>query len=528
MRQASGPPYAVLDDVLFVAYYSSAEFKCHLSLGWALPANVLDLYVEFRVLTNGCPPPNGSGLLGALTYFGLDAMSAVEKDSMRELALRGGPYTNEERIALLNYCAEDVDALRRLLLAMVPTLDIDHALIRGDYMRALARMEHTGVPLDVPYLERVRAEWSNIKLALIERIDATYGVFDGETFKRDRFERFLTRHEIPWPYTDGGRPKLDEETFREMARAYPIIAPLHELRVSLAQLRLADLEVGCDGRNRTMLSAFSTRTGRNAPSTTRFIFGAATWIRGFIRPRPGMALAYVDYEQQEFGIAAALSCDAAMMLAYATGDPYLAFAIQAGAAPPGATKATHEIVREQFKACSLGVLYGMGAFSLGQRIALPTPYARDLLRVHRETYPRYWRWSDGALDHAMMLGHLYTTFDWRVRVGADARPAALRNWPVQSTGAEVLRLASCLVTEAGITVCAPVHDALLIEAPIDVIEERVEQTRELMHEAGRIVLGGFELRTDAKVIRYPDRFADKRGARMWAEVVALLGARGVR
>ncbi|HJZ55301.1 MAG TPA: hypothetical protein VKE74_10100, partial [Gemmataceae bacterium] len=57
--------YPVGPDVLFVAYYASAELGCHLALGWPMPARVLDLYAEFRNLTNGRPVPHGSGLLGA-------------------------------------------------------------------------------------------------------------------------------------------------------------------------------------------------------------------------------------------------------------------------------------------------------------------------------------------------------------------------------------------------------------------------------------------------------------------------------
>jgi DNA polymerase I len=522
LASASRPPYAISSDCLFVAYYASAEFLCHLVLGWGLPANVVDLFVEFRNLTNGLPLSSGAGLLGALAHFGLDAMATVEKDSMRVLALRGGPYSSAERQALLEYCASDVDALRRLLVRLGGSLDIDRALIRGDYMKAVARMEHVGVPIDTAYLEEVRSKWSTIRTALVERIDANYRVFDGETFKRERFERFLAEAQIGWPRSATGQLSLDEGTFRGMARAYPVIAPLHELRVSLAQMRLGELEIGSDGRNRTMLSAFRTRTGRNAPSTSRFVFGQATWIRGFIKPAPERALAYIDYSQQEFAIAAVLASDQRMLEAYASGDPYLAFAKQAGAAPADATRGSHEAVRDCFKACSLGVLFGMGAKTLGQRIAQPTPYAADLLRAHRDTYPAYWRWSDGAVAHAMLFGLLYTTFGWRIATGRETSPASLRNWPVQSTGAEVLRLACCMVTEAGIAVCAPVHDALLIEAPADEIGDHVERTRELMTEAGRIVLGGFALRTDAAVISYPGRYADKRGARMWTEVAALL------
>ena len=50
-------------EALYVAYFATAELKCHLSLGWPLPAYVLDLYVEFRCLTNGLELPAGKGLL---------------------------------------------------------------------------------------------------------------------------------------------------------------------------------------------------------------------------------------------------------------------------------------------------------------------------------------------------------------------------------------------------------------------------------------------------------------------------------
>src|SRR3954468_9471057 len=62
------PPYPIRPDTLFVAYLASAELGCPLAVGWPLPARVLDLYVEFRNAANGLSPPNGFGLLGALTY----------------------------------------------------------------------------------------------------------------------------------------------------------------------------------------------------------------------------------------------------------------------------------------------------------------------------------------------------------------------------------------------------------------------------------------------------------------------------
>ena len=69
---------------------------------------------------------------------------------MQDLAIRGGPWTSEEREALLAYCESDVLALAKLLPAMEPELDLSRAVAcRGRYMGAVARMEWAGVPIDV-------------------------------------------------------------------------------------------------------------------------------------------------------------------------------------------------------------------------------------------------------------------------------------------------------------------------------------------------------------------------------------------
>jgi hypothetical protein len=67
-----------------------------------------------------------------------------------------------------------------------------------------------------------------------------------------------------------------------------------------------------------------------------------------------------------------------------------------------------------------------------------------------------------------------------------------------------------------------VHDAVLICAPLDRIEDNVTRMRAAMADASRIVLGGFELGTDAAVIRYPERYMDKRGKVMWDRVLTLI------
>ncbi len=521
--QLKSPPYDIDASALFVAYLASAELTCHLSLGWEMPIHVLDLYVEFKNMTNGYKLTQGAGLLGAMAHYGFECLSVAEKTEMRDLVLRGGPWTSQEKASLLEYCESDVVALAKLLEVMLPRIDIPHAILRGRYMRVVAEIEDRGVPIDMEALKLLRDNWEKIKDKLISTIDTNYCVFDGQSFKRDRFDNYLKREKIPWPRLETGVLDLDDDTFKEMARSHPKIAPLRELRGSLSKMRLADLPVGQDGRSRCMISPFQSRTGRNQPSTSKFIFGPSVWLRSLILPQPGFGLAYLDWSQQEVGIAAALSRDLKMVEAYNSLDPYLAFAKQAGLVPLDATKQSHESERDQAKACVLAVQYGMGEESLAARLGQPTIVARHLLRMHRETYPTFWSWSDSAVDHAMIFGSLSAVLGWTIYTAEEVNPRFLRNFPMQGNGSEMLRLACILASERGVNICAPVHDAILIEAPLRDLESAISAAKTAMSDASSLILNGFRLNTDAKVIRYPERYSDKRGVEMWNRVWGLIG-----
>jgi hypothetical protein len=512
---------------LFVAFYSSAELGCFLALNWPMPARILDLYCEHRCATNGLPTPAGSGLLGALAWHGLDSMAGDEKASMRELISRGPPWDESERQAILSYCASDVAALARLLPAMLPHLlarpkRLGQALLRGRFMAAAARMEHHGVPIDAPMWRRLSHHWGEIKQQLVEAADRDYGAYPNGSFSAARFAAYLAQNRIVWPRLESGALDLKDDTFREQARSHPQIGPLHELRHTLSQLRLSDLAVGSDHRNRVLLSPFRAKTGRNAPSTSRFVFGPSTWLRSLIKPPPGHGLAYCDFVSQEIGIAAALSGDPALIEAYRSGDIYMDFARRAGLVPPGATKATHPAERERCKAAVLGTGYGMGAASLAARIGQSEAHARELLDAHRRTFPRFWQWAEAAVDYGMLYRHLDTVFGWRLHVPDGVNCRSLLNYPAQSNGSEMLRVAACLGTEAGLEIVAPVHDALMILSPLERLDEDVARLRACMRRASMDVLDGFEIATDAKTITWPARYTDQRGRVMWKRITEIL------
>ena len=127
-------------------------------------------------------------------------------------------------------------------------------------MKAVARMQFVGSPVDLRLLERLRADWEFIQDDLIAEVDKDSGVYEGRTFKIELFARYLLRNQIAWLRLPSGNLDLKDYTFRMMAKAHTNLSPLRELRHSLGQMRLNKFEVGADGRNRTLLSPFQSKT----------------------------------------------------------------------------------------------------------------------------------------------------------------------------------------------------------------------------------------------------------------------------
>jgi hypothetical protein len=400
-------------------------------------------------------------------------------------------------------------------------------------------MEHRGVPIDMNVFQQLadKDTWRAVRDAMVPAIDAhrvyVRNATGDWTFNMERFAAYLDREGIDWPRLDTGKLSMKRTTFEEMSKGCPQLEELRQLRHARDKMRKVKLAVGRDGRNRTVLWPFKAKTSRTQPKASQWIFSPAVWLRSLIKPGPGRAAAYIDYSSMEFLIAAVLSdghCGPTnpMLDLYLSGDPYLSFAKRVGAVPSCATKTSHAVVRDKYKVMLLAVQYGMQGETLAGRLGVSTFEAHEMLLQHRELFAQYWQWSDDWVAHALQTGVMRTVFGWTCRTGiTEFNERSIRNFPVQATGAEILRIACILATRHRIELLAPVHDAVLIEAPIRRIEADVALMQELMRRASRIVLnatieGTHELRTDAAIVRYPDRYVDKRGAAIWSRVLNLL------
>jgi hypothetical protein len=526
-------PYDTGASSLFVSFVANAELGCHLALGWPMPTKVLDLSPEFRCIMNGRSKLESRGLIGAMDHFHIDNIGAKHKEQMQKRILQGRPFSTEEREQTQRYCMSDVDALAQLLPKILPLIDLGVALYRGESVIESAAMEHRGVPIDMEVFPRLQDKrtWAAVRDAMVPVIDAQYGVYvrgkDGNwSFNQELFEAYLRRRGINnWPRLESGKLNLRRKTFENMTRGWP---ELEELRHARDKMRKIKLAVGPDGRNRTVLWPFKAKTSRTQPKAAEWIFSPAVWLRSLIKPEPGQAVSYIDYSSMEFMIAAVLSNCREMLELYASGDPYLNFAKRVGAVPQTATSESHADIRDKYKVLLLATQYGMQAETLAGRLGVSTFEADELLSQHRGLFAPYWRWSDDWLAHALDSGVMRTVFDWRCLTGiSEFNERSIRNWPVQSCGAEILRVACILGHRHGIELLAPVHDAVLIGAPIVRIDADTALMREIMRRASRIVLnadpkGTHELRTKAEIVRYPDRYSDKRGAQIWQHVLGLL------
>jgi hypothetical protein len=487
-------------------------------------------------------------------YYDVPFISDEEKGEFRDLAMRiENMFTDIEQRMLITYCRGDVDAtaevFRRMWLdvGLSDPSTLNQALFRGFYMAASAWVTHVGIPLDLPLYQRFSMNAGALRSAYIalhanhpktpesDRFD----VFEDGHFDFDKFEFFLRGKGWldAWPRTPKGRLAISGKALQKMIDRMPDKHQREAADKLMAFLATVDLLEGIgtsfneageiewdsdkakglricpDGRNRAPLFPFSTKTSRNAPGGRAFLYTNSAWMRFLVTPPERRALAYLDWSAQELRIAAALSKDPALLALCEREDPYIELAISLGLAPPGATKKTHPKSRKIGKVLTLAMLYGAGPGVLMAKTGMGRVEAVGLLRRQRESFSVFFAWSNNFAYRGLSAAPLYSPLGWRFwpRYWKDGTPErTCRNYPVQSCGADIMRVAAILALEAGIAINAIVHDAFLIEAAAAKIAEVAETMRAIMMRATETVIGKV-IPVECTITRHGERLYDEDG-----------------
>jgi hypothetical protein len=315
----TAPPFP--SHYTLVAFAADAELGCYLALGWPLPPRVIDLRIEHMMfdLNTAIVEHLGANLEGALAYYGISHASGNKKE-MQKLGGRGGPYTAEQATAMTDYCIQDVVADEKLLAVLMPKLD-NSSLYRGRYMKCVAEIHHRGIPFDVPTLDLIKSHAKDLKLVWIRKFDPDCEIFNLQgVYKVKLFTEYLKRRGLldVWPRTPKKKePSTNSDDLKGMSLTHAgnkDIANLIELFNTISLLDNFNLHIGEDGRNRvTQFGPFGSKTGRN--QQRGFVFGKAKWVRSLMKPAPGMAIAYLDWNSMEVGVGAHYSQDPELLAA---------------------------------------------------------------------------------------------------------------------------------------------------------------------------------------------------------------------
>ena len=172
---------------------------------------------------------------------------------------------------------------------------LPHAMKRAEFMWATAQQERRGVPLDLPMLNKLRAHWDRIKVGLVEEKDKPFGIYEIVNgvphWRRHLFADLVKRLGMAWPaYPDGALDQRRLNIEVHGRNAIQLSKTYERWGYWISKMRLNNnLPSVKDGRNRTLLGPYGTKTARNAPSNAKYVFGPAKWIRFPYPLRPAWA-----------------------------------------------------------------------------------------------------------------------------------------------------------------------------------------------------------------------------------------------
>ena len=342
--------------------------------------------------------------------------------------------------------------------------------------------------------------------------------------------------DFKWKRTKAGKYSGDAEYLKEISgkgESDPIYC-LRKLKDAITSIKAMTPDkdgtvkamsfIGSDSRQRPNYNTYGTKTGRNAASSTSFLFLNPKWMRICVDPKEGWEICDLDAHSEEVAIAASLYNDNNKRKVYLSPDVYMMYAQLAGAYPkdkPILTekqrdtekwfKAEHwDTVRQVYKGGFLGMQFGMGGKLLRQKVLMSLPKdQRDTIDEDwgERFVEEYHQTFNKEYETVSTLKELYSSEHKGIlladgwRLGADEdNILTVGNFPVQGTGACILRRCCQLCDEVGVQIYATLHDAISITGKSDTMDKSIEKARECFRQAAVDILG-----EDLMVVGNPER-----------------------
>jgi DNA polymerase-1 len=420
------------------------------------------------------------------------------------------------------YAGEDADATWRIEEILAPRVRAEglwnlYADLERPLISVLARMERTGVAVDVERLRQLSAEFAermaSIESEIYQQARRTFNINSPPQLRQVLFE------ELKLPSlqkTPGGEPSTAQEVLEELALKHPLPALLLRHR-QLAKLKgtyldaLPALVHPQDGRIHASFNQGVTATGRlsssdpnlqNIPVRTE----EGRQIRqAFVPGPPDWRLLTADYSQIELRILAHYSDDPALKRAFDEDrDIHRSVAARIFHVEEAAVD---ETMRRVAKTVNFGVIYGLSPFGLAARLGITQTEAAAFIDAYFQEYAGVDRFITQALENAQAQGRVETILGRRRPIsGIKSTTGRVRNLAertatntiIQGSAADLIKRAMIRIDQElreqvfRARMLLQIHDELVFEAPVEEIPRLAELVR-------REMTGALELKVPLKV-----------------------------
>ncbi len=415
--------------------------------------------------------------------------------------------------ALAEYAAEDADVTYQLAQTLRPLLResgqeaILHS-IEGPLLPVLVAMEMEGIAIDPAALgvigDELQIQIDGLVKSIHTHADRSFNIASPKQLGEILFDQLGLADKAK--KTKTGQYKTDEQTLSTLEGKHPIISDILAYREA-TKLKSTYLDalpthiVAETGRVHTHFHQLVAATGRLASSDPNLQnipvrSEAGRKIRKAFVPRDGFTLLSCDYSQIELRVMAALSLDATMIEAFQNDvDIHTITAAKVFVVEP--ENVTSDM-RRTAKMVNFGIIYGISAFGLSQRLAIPRTEAANIIEAYFREYPAIREFMDCTVNEAREAGYVETVSGRRryfpdlnsgnQNLRGNAERAAI-NTPIQGTAADMIKLAmiriDSLLRENSYQtkMLLQVHDELVFDLALDEQEELVPQILTVMKTA---------------------------------------------